>query len=136
MLSVMSPSAPIRVVYADDDPLFRTGLVHAMLADSRIDLVAVTVDGMSACRAITEHRPDVAIVSVGLSGLGGFEIADAARDADLPTQITVIGDVPAQMPSDAARATNVRAVLDRALPREELLGQVAKIGVPVRVVAA
>lgn len=36
-------------------------------------------DGEAAVRAITEHRPEVALIDIMLPGMGGLEVAEAVR---------------------------------------------------------
>lgn len=128
----MAVVSPVRVVYADDDPLFRTQLAHTFLEHPGVDLVAVTVDGFSACRAIREHRPDVAVVSVGLAGIGGFEIAETVcGQPGPPPRVLVLGAIGAEIPREPPRSVGVRAVLDRATPRDRLAHLVATLGAPL-----
>lgn len=42
--------------------------------------VVACADGEAGLRAILEHRPDVAIVDIGLPGLDGYAVARAVRE--------------------------------------------------------
>ena len=53
----------MRVILADDSVLLREGLVR-LLEETGADVVAAVGDGPSLVRAVTEHRPDVAVVDV------------------------------------------------------------------------
>ncbi|MGH3863430.1 response regulator transcription factor [Actinokineospora sp.] len=53
----------MRVVIAEDSVLLRVGVTR-LLADEGIDTVAAVEDGDSLLTAVTEHRPDLAIVDV------------------------------------------------------------------------
>lgn len=53
----------LRVVIADDSVLLREGL-HLILQDAGHDVVADAGDGPSLVDAVTEHRPDLAVVDV------------------------------------------------------------------------
>jgi two-component system nitrate/nitrite response regulator NarL len=79
---------PIRVLVADDHPLFLDGLVATLSADEEIQVVAVAGNAVAAVRAAREHRPDLALLDVAMPG-GGLE---AARQIGLacPTTRVVI----------------------------------------------
>jgi DNA-binding NarL/FixJ family response regulator len=53
----------MRVVIAEDSVLLRAG-IQRLLADENIETVAATEDGDSMLVAVSEHRPDLAIVDV------------------------------------------------------------------------
>ncbi len=61
---VVSPDGrPLRVVLAEDSVLLREGLVR-LLEEAGTTVVAAVGDGPSLVRAVTELRPDVAVVDV------------------------------------------------------------------------
>jgi DNA-binding NarL/FixJ family response regulator len=53
----------MRVVIAEDSVLLRAG-IERLLADENIDVVAAMEDGDGLLVAVSEHRPDLAIVDV------------------------------------------------------------------------
>jgi DNA-binding NarL/FixJ family response regulator len=55
----------VRVVLAEDLTLLREGLIRILRAN-RFEVVAAVDDGPALIRALTTHRPDVAIVDVRL----------------------------------------------------------------------
>ena len=63
----------IRIVLADDHTLFRAG-IRALLADFKGEVVAEAGDGHEALRLIAIHRPDVAVLDIGMTGLNGLEV--------------------------------------------------------------
>jgi DNA-binding NarL/FixJ family response regulator len=52
-------SKAIRILIADDHPIFRRGLRQMIEADPLLQVVAEADDGESALRSILEHQPDV-----------------------------------------------------------------------------
>src|SRR4051812_46699010 len=63
----------VRVVIADDHPVFREGL-QTVLADSPdLEVVAAVPDGAAAVQAAEEHRPDVVLMDLQMPGVGGLE---------------------------------------------------------------
>ncbi len=64
---------PIRVLLADDHPVYRDGL--AMLLDSRpdIDVVGTAATGVEAVAMAAELQPDIVVMDVGMPELDGIE---------------------------------------------------------------
>jgi DNA-binding NarL/FixJ family response regulator len=73
----------VHVVIAEDSVLLRAG-IQRLLADEEIDVVAAVEDGDGLLVAISEHRPDLAIVDVRMPPTftdEGLRAALAAREA-------------------------------------------------------
>jgi len=76
---VAAPS-PITCVIADDHPALVEAIAR-LLQEDGISILAKVSDGVAALAAITEHRPQVAVVDVLMPKMDGIEIATrAARD--------------------------------------------------------
>jgi DNA-binding NarL/FixJ family response regulator len=64
---------PIRVMIADDHPVFRDGLASLLEPRQDIEVVARAADGTEAVELAREHRPDVVVMDVQMPGLNGVE---------------------------------------------------------------
>lgn len=84
------PGAKVRVVVADDHPLYREGVVRALSASGQVDVVAQESAGRPALDAIQEHRPDVALIDYKLPGLDGVAITHAVVRDGLPTRVLLL----------------------------------------------
>jgi two-component system, NarL family, nitrate/nitrite response regulator NarL len=80
----------VSVVVADDHPLYREGVVRALLASGQIDVVAEAEDGRSALARIQEHRPDVALLDYRLPELDGVAVTNAVARERLPTRVLIV----------------------------------------------
>lgn len=138
--SCVTMSGPkVRVVVGDDHPLFRDGLVRALNSSDDIDVVAEAPDGLAALQAITEHRPDVALLDYQMPGLDGAGVAAAALRDGLVTRVLLVSahDDPAVvyhalqqgaagfLPKESTRAEIVSAVLDCAKGRDVVAPRLA-----------
>jgi len=80
----------VTVVVADDHPLYREGVVRALVASGQIEIVAEAEDGRSALTEIQEHRPDVALLDYKLPDLDGVAVTHAIVREQLPTRVLLV----------------------------------------------
>jgi two-component system nitrate/nitrite response regulator NarL len=64
---------PLRVVVADDHPLFREGVVHSLSLEDDIEIVGEAADGIEAVRLATELLPDLVVMDLSMPKGGGIE---------------------------------------------------------------
>jgi DNA-binding NarL/FixJ family response regulator len=67
-------SNPIRIVIADDHPLFREAVRKLLETDSRLQIVGEAGDGRDAVRLAAERRPDILLLDVRMPGLTGLDV--------------------------------------------------------------
>lgn len=80
-------AAPIRVVAADPNPLFRQALARLIREAARLDVVADVPHGHDALRAIRDLGPDVALLDIALPELDGRAVLNAVQRDGLPTRV-------------------------------------------------
>jgi DNA-binding NarL/FixJ family response regulator len=61
----------LRVVVADDHPMYRYGLAAVLAQHDGIDVVASVGDGGALLRSVDEHEPDVVITDLTMPNLDG-----------------------------------------------------------------
>src|SRR5881409_3703803 len=83
-------STKVRVLVADDHPLYREGVVRALIGSGRIEVVAETDDGRTALEEIRTQQPDVALLDYKLPGLDGVAVAHAVTRDGLPTRVLLL----------------------------------------------
>ena len=77
----------IRIVIADDHPIFRRGLLTVIEADSLLRVVAEADDGESALARIVELQPDVVVLDINMPPPDGLAVARSLRQQRLPVEI-------------------------------------------------
>ena len=66
---------PIRIVIADDHPLFREGVALTLANENGLAVVAQADNAEAAFNAASELLPDVLLLDINMPGLSGIEIA-------------------------------------------------------------
>jgi two-component system, NarL family, nitrate/nitrite response regulator NarL len=80
----------VRVVVGDDHPMFRDGVVRALVMSGEVDVVAAADNGKTALELIKEHQPDVALLDYRMPGMDGAEVAAAVRRDELATRVLLL----------------------------------------------
>jgi two-component system, NarL family, nitrate/nitrite response regulator NarL len=84
----------IRVVVADDHPMFRAGVVASLAAQPDIEVVGEGASAAEAVSLVGQHSPDVALIDIAMPG-GGLNAArdiSAAAPATRVVMLTVSED--------------------------------------------
>jgi DNA-binding NarL/FixJ family response regulator len=66
-------AATLRVVVADDHPVFRDGLQTILEDEPGVEVVAAVADGDAAVAAALKHSADVVLMDLRMPGVGGIE---------------------------------------------------------------
>jgi two-component system nitrate/nitrite response regulator NarL len=90
--STMAPERQkkVRVVVADDHPLYREGVVRALSGSGQVEIVAEAGDGRTALAEIEQHHPDVALLDYKLPELDGVAVTHAVVRDGLPTRVLLL----------------------------------------------
>jgi two-component system, NarL family, nitrate/nitrite response regulator NarL len=80
---------PIRVVVADDHPLFREGVINSLRSADDLTVVGEGADAESAVRVVREQLPDVVLLDVTMPG-DGIEAARRISTACPATRIIML----------------------------------------------
>ena len=80
----------IRIVIADDHPIFRRGLRNLIEADPRLKIVGEAEDGETALEYIRAARPELAILDVAMPLKDGFEVLRSLREEKLSVAVIVL----------------------------------------------
>jgi DNA-binding NarL/FixJ family response regulator len=82
--------SPIRIVIADDHPIFREGLKKIIERDPQFTVIGEAEDGDGAIARLIELQPDVAVLDLDMPGQDGFAVVRAAQAARLAVKIILL----------------------------------------------
>lgn len=80
----------MRVLLADDHTLVRAGIRALLETIQGLTVVAESGDGRQALELICKHRPDVALLDIGMPGLNGLEVARRVAEESPKTRVLIL----------------------------------------------
>src|SRR5689334_17756746 len=83
-------SGPLRVLIADDHPVFRQGLRLTIEADTALTVVAEAGDGEQALARIQDTPIDVAMLDLTMPLKDGFAVAREVKRLRLPVPLVFL----------------------------------------------
>lgn len=81
--------SPVEVIVADDHPLFRSGVVSCLSADTSLKIVAEASDGEACIAKLELFRPHILIADLSMPRIDGFGLLAWAQhnQPDLDTYV-------------------------------------------------
>ena len=80
----------MRVLVADDHPLYREGVARAIRERPDLDLVGECADGRVALDLVEELAPDVLLLDMKLPSLTGLQVLTVLTDVRSPTRVLML----------------------------------------------
>jgi len=80
----------LKVLIADDHPIFRRGLREVIETDARLMVVGEAEDGVAALRQIENLQPEVAVLDIDMPQLNGFELAKEIKRKRLAVEVVFL----------------------------------------------
>lgn len=80
----------VRILIADDHKILREGLKSLLEKQPDFAVVAEAQDGLSAISAAKKHKPDIAILDIGMPDLNGIEVTRRIRSEMAETRVIAL----------------------------------------------
>ena len=120
MTAGTEPRNTLRVVVADDHPLFRDGLVAALGMIDGVEVVGMAADGEQAVTLTRELTPDVVLMDLAMPGVNGIEATRAIVQTHPGTAVLVLTMAGTDDSVVAALRAGARGYLLKEAGRQEI----------------
>lgn len=118
-------SIPVKVLLVEDDEDNRLLLAEVLAVAGHTVHPAAT--GTEALRILAEHPVDVVVTDLGLPGMGGLEMARAARQLAPGVPVVLVTGWGDREDVEGARGREVDAVLMKPVDPDALIAVVGKM---------
>ena len=118
------PGAVIRVLVAEDTRILRETLVTLFSLEDGIEVVAQVAAGTGIVPAALEHRPDVALLDIGMPGADGLSAAVELSRRLPDCKVVVLTALETPGNRRRAAAAGVSGFLLKGVPAATLIGAV------------
>ncbi|HEY7222586.1 MAG TPA: response regulator transcription factor [Micromonosporaceae bacterium] len=121
------PSAPIRLLLADDQPLLRTGFRMVLSAEPDLDVVGEAGDGVQALDLARRLLPDVVLMDIRMPGMDGVAATRAIVAARLPVRVLVLTTFDLDEYVVGALRAGASGFLAKDVPAEDLVAAIRTV---------
>ena len=80
----------IKILIADDHPIFRQGIIKIVEQDHLFNIVGQCGNGNEVIEKIKELKPAIAIIDISMPGLSGLEVLLASQKERLTTDFIIL----------------------------------------------
>ena len=128
MVETAGPTAPLRVLIAEDHTLVREGTRHILEQDPGIEVVGEAERGDRAVELARALRPDVVILDIRMPGLNGLDATRRLRELLPATRVLVLSAYDDEQYVLEAMRAGAAGYLLKTAPSRELLSAVHMVG--------
>jgi DNA-binding NarL/FixJ family response regulator len=118
----------VRVLIADDEPLFVETIEALLGEDDRVEVVGTAGDGQEAVELARSLEPDVVLMDISMPTLDGIEAAREIRKHVPAARILVLTGSSISADIDRSRQAGVAAFLTKDRLGTQLLDAIMDLG--------
>lgn len=117
----------IRILIADDHPLFREGLARVLNEAPGMSVVASVSNGLEAISRVAEFKPDVVLMDVNMPKLGGVEATRQLRKIHPQASVLMLTVSEEEHDLYAAIRAGARGYLLKSATTAELIDAIQRV---------
>ena len=126
-MEAASVPAAVRVLIADDEPLFAEALEALLAADERIEVVGRAENGQKAVERALTLMPDVILMDISMPVMDGFEATRRIRDVRSSACILMLTGSDSSADVDRARQVGAAAYVTKDRIETDLLDTILDV---------
>jgi DNA-binding NarL/FixJ family response regulator len=119
---------PVRVLIADDEPLFIENVEALLADDERVDVVGTATDGKEAVELAIALAPDVTLMDISMPGLDGIEATRLIREQLPSASVLILTGSSISADVDRAMQAGVAAFLTKDRLGTQLVNAILEVG--------
>jgi two-component system, NarL family, nitrate/nitrite response regulator NarL len=127
MSAADAPRDPVRVVVADDHPLYLQALSQTIEQHEGLTLLGTAMDGEEALEIVRGHKPDVAVLDMRMPKLDGREVMRRLRETEPATRVLFISEYSGGELVLQALTAGAAGYLPKSASGEEICAAITRI---------
>ncbi|MDQ2903697.1 MAG: response regulator transcription factor [Chloroflexota bacterium] len=122
------PKEPLRVLIADDHPLFRSGMRSLLVADLANEVIGEATTGEEAVALASSLQPDIILMDLHMPGMGGIEATRRVLHSNPHIRILIVTMYEDDHSVFTAMRAGARGYLLKGASPDEVLRAIAAVG--------
>jgi DNA-binding NarL/FixJ family response regulator len=118
----------LRVLIADDHPLFRDGMRGLLATQPDIEVAGEAMTGEEAVRMVAELEPDVVLMDIKMPGLGGIEATRRILGENPRARVLVVTMFEDDATVFTAMRSGARGYVLKDDDKDDVLGAIRTVG--------
>jgi DNA-binding NarL/FixJ family response regulator len=120
-------SEPVRVLIADDHPVFRDGLASLLGTQTDVSVVATAGDGAEALALAAEHHPDVVVMDLQMPVMNGIDATRRLTETQPDVRVLVFTMGEEDGTVLAAMRAGARGYLVKGASQDEVVRAISTV---------
>jgi DNA-binding NarL/FixJ family response regulator len=122
-----SQAGAIRILVADDHPLFREGVATLVAGQQDMQIAAEAGSGDEAVEQFKKHSPDITLMDLQMPGISGIDALIAILEYAPAARVIVLTTYSGDVQALRALKAGARAYLLKGLLHKELLSTIRSV---------